>query len=443
MKKRNKRKGTFGIILTIGLILIIPLFFAIKTAAEKQEAKNTPMPLTPTVMATLEANSATAAKQPPRCTFPLPQTTTTEFVPKEYTFSEPRVVLTADAHIEIVEWLPDNQRVLITQDFRDNNQQNIVLFNPQTGAMQIYATRDRIGKSPRWLPELNAVIYPVMNVLKEDKINHRYEYTRQVLISRGNPNNTQLIADNLTDFSIAVKPGNSQIVYLSDKHLFKRNASLEALQSVAFDPIQWDYRQTSGVLSASYNMAWRPGTSQIFLYNLGDLGGYTFLIDTDNGQICEIDLGSVGNENGWADIARWSPDGKYLAIIRTWGSRPVDTSDLVILDTMTGKLSVMKIIPSDMEGLHFVNDIAWAPDNRHLAVIGQILYQNQDILGSLYLVDFLSEQSILVLSDQNLGSGLGDANLIWSHDGSQLLVKCPTSQEDRLCLFSVQESVQP
>ncbi len=75
-------------------------------------------------------------KQPPACTFPLAQTTTVESQPENYTFSEPKVVLTngdADAAISVVEWLPDNQRVLIMREFRANMQQNIELFNPQTG----------------------------------------------------------------------------------------------------------------------------------------------------------------------------------------------------------------------------------------------------------------------------------------------------------------------
>ena len=128
--------------------------------------------------------------------------------------------------------------------------------------------------------------------------------------------------------------------------------------------------------------------------------------------------------------------------MRTWGAQPVNSSDLAVLDIATGKLYTMTLFPLDVQGLHFVNDIAWAPDNRHLAAIGQIHYHNQE-LGNLYLVDFLSEQSVLISSTQNLGSGLGDTNLLWSNDGSQLLIKCPTHQEDRLCLLSVQKNIQP
>ena len=460
MKKSSKVKGVLEVLLVIGLILIIPLFFAIKTAADKQAAQNTPLPLTPTAIATL-VNNATSAKQPPACTFPLAQTTTEESVPEEYSFSEPQVVLTAvqDNSYNIVDWLPDNQRVLITRDFRDNNQQNIELFNPQTGTVQVYAKRNRIDQPPAWAIGLNAVIYPDTKVLKITENNGMnrpsVEFRRQLWISRGDPQNVQLIEDTLLTgnflsyFSVGIKPGGGQIVYHThdDKKLSKRNKSLEVQQSISLDISQWEYRVRGSGLPISYSMAWRPNSSQIFLYTLGEAGGYTFLSDTDTGQICEIDLGRTGNEYGWADMARWSPDGKYLAIIRTWGSRPVDTSDLAILDTMTGKLYVMKIIPPDMEGLHFVNDVAWAPDSYHLTVIAQVLVQDPTLhtfnkISNLYLVDFLSNQAIQIssLSNEKLGSGLGSTNLIWSSNGSQLLVKCPTGQVDRLCLLSVQKT---
>jgi hypothetical protein len=113
---------------------------------------------------------------------------------------------------------------------------------------------------------------------------------------------------------------------------------------------------------------------------------------------------------------------------------------------MTGKLYAMKIIPSDMGGLHFVNDVAWAPDSQHLTVIAQVLLQDPathvyNKNNSLYFVDFLSNQAVQISSpDEKLGSGLGRTNLIWSDNGSQLLVKCPTDQMDRLCLLSVQKA---
>ena len=48
MKKTRKLNGTLETLLVIGLILIIPLFFVIRTAAVQNAAPNTPVPSLPT-----------------------------------------------------------------------------------------------------------------------------------------------------------------------------------------------------------------------------------------------------------------------------------------------------------------------------------------------------------------------------------------------------------
>lgn len=449
MNKTSKMKDALEVMVVIGLILLIPLFFATKTAADKQTGQNTPTPFSPTATDVPEVNSVTTAKQPPQCTFPLAQTTTAESRPEEYTFSEPQVVLTATHNIDLVEWLPDNQQVLIMQDIPDNNQQSIELFNSQTGKRLVYAIRNRINEPPSWFPELNAVVYPAMNILRVDKIKHRYEFTRQVWVSRGDPKNAQLVADNLSQFYVAVKPGRGQIAYLSDKQLAKRNALLEALQSVAFDSTQWEYRRNN-FPPAAYEMAWQPGSSQVFLYSNGDTGGYTFLLDVETGQICEINLGSEGHEIGWAAVARWSPDGRYLAVVRSWGMLPINSSDLAVLDTATGNLYTMGIATQEMKGRHFVEDLAWAPDNRHLAVIGSVLPfpgsgpgSEESGYSGLYLADFISGQNVHLLPAHKFPAGWWGTNLAWSPDGSKLLVVCPTGGEEHLCLISVQRNNLP
>jgi Tol biopolymer transport system component len=452
-----------------GVILAIFLMTIVRSNAAPGAAQPPKTTITPKITATLPFPTKTprfvpslpTGKRPPQCTFPLAQTTMAESTPEKYTFSEPKIVLTAEATIGLVEWLPDNQWVLITQDFRGNTLQNIELFNPRTGILQLYAKRNKIDQSPIWVNRLNAVLYQDIKVLKVNKNNGTdrpsVEFRRQLWISRGDPQNAQLIEDAfltgnfLSYFSVGIEPEGEQIIYYThnNQRLSKRNGTFEIQQSIYLDISQWEYRLMGSGMPIFYKMAWRPNSSQVFLYSLGEAGGYTFLLDTDTGQICEINLGNTGSENAWADMARWSPDGKYLAVIRTWGSRPVDSSDLAVLDTTTGKLYIVRIVPSTVEGLYFVNDVAWAPDSYHLAAIAQVLVQDPTLhtyykISHLYLVDFLSNQIIQISSPSNeqLGSGLGSTNLIWSSNGSQLLVKCPTTQVDRLCLLSVQRAAQ-
>ena len=443
MNKTSKVKGVFEVLVVIGLILVIPLFFAIKTAADKQEAKNTPMPLTLTAMATFESNAVTTAKQPPACAFPLAQTTTAEAVPEEYIFSEPQVALTSPVNLDIVEWLPDNRQVLLMRDIPGKGQQSIEIFDSQIGDTQVYAIRTALSDAPpSWASELSAVVYPDMNILKNDKANSHSSTTRQVWVSQGNPADVRLIADNLAQFYVAVKPGGRQMSYLSDKQLSKRNASiasLPSLPSLPFDLTQWS------VPLASFQATWRPGTSQIFLYNTSyvpSIPGYTFLLDVDSGQICDLDLGSNAYGRNWAGVGRWSPNGRYLAVVRASGTLPLNYSDLAVLDTVTGNLYTIDVASQEEKGHHFVKDIAWAPDNQHLTVIAGV-FSDENRHSGLYLVDFISGQSLHLFPTYKFSEGWWGTNMAWSPDGSELLASCPNKEGEQLCLVNVQKNTQP
>ena len=454
MNKKSKVKGVLEVLLVIGLILLIPLFFAIKTAAEKQQAQNTPTLLTPTIVATPVVNAVMTAKQPPQCTFPLAQATTAESTPEEYVFSEPQVVLTAAQGnlYDIVEWLPDNQQVLMTETLlstRENEsdkfpRQSIYLYNPETGESKTYAIRHYIEEPPSWQLGLNAVVYPAMNFIGIDENMHGAKFTRQVWVSYGNPDTVQMLADNLPQFPLAVKPGGNTMLYLLDKKIFKWNGALKGIPSVAFDSSQWDYaKRQRSELPVSYEMTWQPGTSLIFLHSEGGGqrgGGYTFILDANTGQVCELNLG------GWAVKAHWSSDGRYLAIIRAMvSSSPVSLTDLAVLDTGTGNLITIGVIPQEMGEKHYVDDFVWAPDNRHLLAIGHVpSFQNtgQAGISGLYLVDFISGQSVNLLSAYTFYANMSQNNLAWSPDGSRLLIRCPTYEEDRVCLISVQRTGQ-
>lgn len=454
MKKLTKFIMMGMVILSVFLIVIIqtnaaPGMSQLRMATNIPQLTATSLPQT-RMPAVLQISTPTG-KRPPACTFPLAQTTAGEpGISKEYVFSEPEVVLTADSSIGIVEWLPDNQRVLITQNIPGINRQTIAVFNPATGDKQVYAERTRMDQSPAWIDGLDAVIYPETTVMQRIEQNGTFpliEFQRQLWVSQRNPQRTQSIEDVLlrgnfqSYISVSVEPWGHRILYYvpDEKKLVELSESLDAKKAMTLNLAQWEYRAKGNGWPIPYSMVWRPNTTQVFLYTLGDVGGYTFLLDVASGQLCEMDF------HGWADIARWSPNGRYLAIVRTWGSRPVDGSDLAILDTETGKLYTLQIIPDSMEELHFVNDVAWAPDNRQLAAIMQVLVrdpvtQKYRELRDLYLVDFLSAEEIQISSSEDIGAGLGVPNLLWASDGSRLLVKCPTDQMDRLCLFAVRES---
>jgi hypothetical protein len=475
MQQPRKLKDLFETLLVIGAILLIPLFFAMRSqAAQKANdatataeigglaatetaqalAYPTATPLglnagkaaSPTAAPPTAAPAVAAGKQPPACTFPLANITVTESKPENYTFSKPQVVLTAKpgSPYEIFEWLPDNQQILMGEDLRDNlkpgqpAQQSIQLYNPETGEVKVYATRTFTTESPFWQPDLNAVVYPAMNFLGSDKTTYHPIFTRQLWVSYGDPKTAQMLVDNMSQFPIVAKPGGSEMLYFSDKKVSKLGQSFNKSSPTFFDPAQWDYgkgpRNTEPI---SYNLAWQPNTSLVFLYSNGaglKMGGYTFILNTDTGQVCELDF------DGWARTARWNSDGRYLAIIRaTKYSVPVDKLDLTVLDTITGKLYTVGVIPQDFVGEHYLYGFTWAPDNYHLLAVGSAsLHQNNQNgsdLYELYLVDFLSGQSMSALPEYSQSFS---GSLAWSPDGSKLVISCPMNGIDRVCFIHAQ-----
>lgn len=444
MNEPRKLKGLFEILLVIGVILLIPLFFAIRSQAAPtlgvtetaSAGASSSAAVSPTTIPSTKASFPTRAKQPSACTFPLATTTTVQSKPQEYTFSEPQVVLKADLQPDIVDWLPDNQNVIIMPlkliDLGVNGyQQTIETFNPETKETHTYAIRRLIHDAPPvWNPTLNAIIYPATNVIGVDKTNNQLIFTRQVRISYGDPDKTQLLADNLPQYSVVLKSDGSQTAYLLDKQIFKLDPTLKVHSSISFDRMQQDYRHaTTGNVTVDYKMAWRPNSAHIFLYNWAyDNLGYTEILDADTGRLCNLEFG------GWALVTRWSPNGRYLAIVRAQGSIPLQSTDLAVLDTATGKICTLQV-PQEIQGRHLFNDIAWAPDNQHLAMIGS----TSDYSGMLFIGDFLSGQVDRILSGYKFQTGWQGVNLAWSPDGSKLLLNCPVSEDvKQVCLSSVQ-----
>jgi WD40 repeat protein len=401
-------------------------------------------PITPTTTSTL---------QPPQCTFPLAEITNAELMSEEYTFSEPLVVLTSPQgnQYNVVEWLPDNQQVLITEALRnvkignDPIQETISLYNPEANEVKVIASRHFTYAPPFWLPDLNAAVYPARYYIEIDKNKHLYQFTNQIWASYGNPDTAQILADDLPQLLLAVKPDGSETIYLSDKELFRRDKSLRKLPSVSIDPSKWDYAKARRNNNpVPYKMTWQPDTSLIFLYSAAGgtgEGGYTFILNADTGQVCELNLG------GWADRARWSSNGRYLAIVRSAVYSGFGYStDLVILDTITGNLYPIGVVSQDIGSEHYVEDFTWAPDNRHLLALGHG-FQNANpgsVYHDLYLVDFMSGQSLHLFPEFKsfIAHGAPWNNFAWSPDGSKLLIRCTGDRTDRMCFMFVQRTGQ-
>jgi len=208
----------------------------------------------------------------------------------------------------------------------------------------------------------------------------------------------------------------------------------------ARQPQQSAQDASQGQARAPLQAAWSPTGTWTALYN--DTGFY--LQDTVSGQLCAIDLGMHPDGPFWAASARWSPQGRFLALLTNVGSGPPFAfRNLVVLDTVTGQLQTLEF------GTPFVFETAWGPTDRYLLALGRVARDEdtRSLLG-LFLIDVFSGTAQRVLPEQTFGSGLydnGDGGLAWSQDGAKVLVKCPLftrerpsrMAEDRICLISV------
>ncbi|MFN8413096.1 MAG: hypothetical protein U0Z26_11975 [Anaerolineales bacterium] len=395
--------------------------------------------------------TATSTSDPHACVFPLAQTTTKESISQEYIFSNPQVVLTGD-YPDIAEWLPDNQNVVIMSlklhkfDGIDGSLQTIKLFNPETKETQVYATRRNFGNEPlAWDSALNAIIYLAPNALGIDKITNRLIINRQIRISDGNPDTTQLLLDNLQDYHpMAFNPNRSQFVYwdTNDKQSFKlyKHQSLEPEYLIPSDSALFGDKG----YPIPYEMTWRPNASQLFLYSDRNPTKQTFLVDANTGRACTLNFG------GWAYFARWSPNGRYLAVIKSNGPMSPIWSiyDMAVLDMLTGKIypiEVNKLIPPVGARCctDIIQDFVWGSDNQHLAVVGIVAdfsTSPRPQESFIYLVDFLSGEVNNPFTTYQFHIDRWGTGLVWSPDGSKILAKCPTGYEGRLCLISVTTS---
>ncbi len=390
----------------------------------------------------------------PICSFPLQQTAMVESPPEKYTFVEPKVVFTDENQPKIVDWLPDSQNVIIMQktliDIGINGyQETIELFNPETQKIQIYAMRRDGEGMPAWNPELNAIVYPDTKIIVNDTDILKSQFFSQLKISYGNPDETQLLADDLLAHSITVKPDGSQIVYYkNDKELVNKFFSHMifdgSLQAEKLIPVNLVQDETYSV--NTYETVWRLGTSQMFFYSKVSPTDHTILFDVNYGQACKISF------NGWVYFARWSPNGRYLAVIKSPSPQSSTWADynLSVLDGLTGnfyQIDEKKLAPAEMKDWrHIVSNFSWAPDNRHLIVMGTADFigtGEHNYVNKLYLVDFISGGVDNLFPSYEFNIAWKGTGLAWSPDGLKLLADCPTEEQGRLCLFAVKRATQP
>jgi hypothetical protein len=348
---------------------------------------------------------------------------TSESMLEEYILFNPQVVLTHPVAIEVVEWLPDNQRLLIKRQISEQtSREYIEVFDATTGQIQRYGETRYSGAEPLWLPTEQAVAY--IDFTEDDE--------RTLYINRG-IQASEIIVAQVASRHLARLAEGQQVVYFDVtiqeqpqvlEVLPARKAALSAnLYLPVPEAITSDYW-------ARYQIAPRPNGTQVAFYN----NDAFYLADAVNGQVCEIDLGTHSGRKQWALSAHWSPNGRYLAAFVVIGEPIVPFIHLTVVDMLTGAQRLIDVNNDQLYAL------AWAPNGRDFLLVGQNL--EVEHRHKLYLVDAVTGDFRSVLEDYPfINSGFKGA--VWSQTG-QIALTCPTIQpvspiiaEGRVCVIEV------
>lgn len=372
---------------------------------------------------------------------------------ESYTFGEPQVIRTAK-FMGISEWLPDNRTLLISRskDQADARGEIIETVDTQTGAVQEYAHAETGRIKPRWLADQRAVVF-------EDYVDQQ---TRRVVrLADGSGAPPREVVTDIARGPVMVTPDGRHALFVPDQNdgtVRLREIAGAApppaanLQAVEGAPGEWRLPEAVSALLQSWTddtqpigAALQPGGQYLAIY--GVFGVY--LANMEQGTLCTITLGPGDlTPNQWVMAARWSPDGRRLALQSTISRElPVSSIGLTVIDVVNGAWRVI-----DVEGC-CVFEVTWAPNEQHLIALVSLGLTDQGFgRYGFYLIDSISGQTRQILSTAEVeypyyGGGVMGA-IAWSSDGGQLafvrrnwLSNQPSDVEGQLCISTI--SINP
>jgi hypothetical protein len=342
---------------------------------------------------------------------------------EKYDFSEPRVILTSTVGIEIADWLPDNNRLLVSRIDSQSGLERIETLDTRTSEVQLYARPDSHNGRPIWLPAIQGVAY-------SDVLYTARGRQFALRISRGQPAETETIVTSegnnvAMGFSLAVEPGGRRLMYLVD-HAIGRLQSWDSVartnQATAFDVGEWLPPLDLSQPNAQYFVTpiWSPNGTLLAVF----AGQSLFLVEPGPNRVCEVSRG-----RSWFVMpytSQWSPNARYLAIIASTEQPDplIKSTDILVLDVLTGELRQLPL--STKRDL--VTTIAWGANSQHLAVLAKITSGTPH--ANLFLVDVVTGDVRPMLSEHTFGSGAAwGQQMAWARNGRSLALECPAASD--------------
>ncbi len=369
--------------------------------------------------------------KPPACKFPDPESAPKPILQPigSYQFSEPKIVLTSKTAVGIAGWLPDGERLLITRSI-GNGRETIETLDTRTGETVVYAERGGSAGKPIWIDDLNAVAFASS---EKD-----YE---ELVIAYGEAKNSELINHEVFGLSLALY-GNKLIFFSPKKgdHPQVFDLRNQMSQAADFTLKELTYSKFAAIKAfvptpgKTYQISIQPDGLRTAFYG----NALLFYLNSQDGEICEINLGIGASGPIWASSLKWSSNGHYLAMLTQSGyPGAMETNNrLLILNAVSGEKYYPELkVP-------FVYDLDWSPDDQTVLLLGKAGMINGRARMSLITVR--SDQKTIenILPNQFFGGG-GGGMLAWKKDKIDIdctsWPKANEAAEGRVCIIEVTE----
>jgi Tol biopolymer transport system component len=343
-----------------------------------------------------------------------------EILPDYPRFTEPQIVATNAIGFSIAEWLPDSQRLLVSEG--DGAFGTIFILDITIGAALEYAQRrDLSGSTPIWLDEKQGVMFVDATAEGWDL---RFSDGRDTVI----------LAQHLASTFIAKSlfSGHVTIAFSSEPGALMTidtDAQTRQLTTVDLDETT---RQIPLSSTDAYRLAESPDSNWIAQYR----GENLYLINVKTQTICRMDLGDYGEAGpGHVFYAHWSPNSRYLGLAI---KRQKAIPELNVLNIETGELHILSL-PLDTTSWppESIGSAVWSPDSQKILV--QVTSRNSEMTktdAEWLLVDIPNWKFMYPLPNYTFAPGVG--NIVWSPDGSKVAFSCPTHGKGNICIMEVE-----
>lgn len=335
-------------------------------------------------------------------------------------FSKPTIVAINDVGFSIAEWLPDNQRLLVSQG--DGAFGTISTLDVTTGEMVEYAQRRDVSNQPIWLDEAQGVMF--------------VEATAEGWELRfSNGQNVTTLANELASVSLAKEPYSERVtaVFSLEPGALMTVDTTGQIEIVTTMELNEETKRVPLSSTDGYRLAWSPNRNWLVQYNNENL----YLINAQTQSICSVDLGDYGEAGkGRVSSVQWSPDGRYLSMAI---KRQRPTPELNILDIESMELNILSIpLNTETWPPESIGGSTWSPNSQIILLqAGSYDAEMGKTVANWLLVDIQAHQYTDVLPDYKFLPGIG--NIVWSPDGAKVAYSCPTTQDGNICLINLSQ----